>query len=84
MNEPEINCPVDCPNRKPDNNVQRGKWGAYLFALVVSAFLGYQCLASDRKGQDIPVLVWMPSLILIGGALGVQIDAGALGKLLGK
>ncbi|MBL1176896.1 hypothetical protein [Pantanalinema sp. GBBB05] len=82
--ENELNCPVDCPNRKKDGNLQRGKWGAYAFAFVVSAFLGFQCVSAERKGVDVPMLVWMPALVLIGGALGVQIDAASLGKFLGK
>lgn len=61
-----------CPNRK--RSAAEGKWAAYIFALLVSGFLAYQCISHDRKGDDVPPLTWMFCLVSIGTALGVQID----------
>jgi len=55
-----------------------------VFALIASLFLGWQCVSNDRQGKEVPVLVWMPCLLLIGGALGVQIDPSSLSGLLKK
>jgi len=76
-------CPLHCPNRK-QADASSGKATAYVFALIASLFLGWQCVSSDRQGKEVPVLVWMPCLLLIGGALGVQIDPSSLSGLLKK
>lgn len=81
MPEQPPECPLDCPNRQREN-AQSGKAAAYVFALIASLFLSWQCVSSDRQGKEVPVLVWMPCLLLIGGALGVQIDAASLSQFL--
>lgn len=57
-----------------------GKQTSLVFALICSLFLGYQCWSYDKRGEQIPVLTWLPTLCLIGGGLGVSIDAGMIGK----
>lgn len=90
MSEPEneLNCPVDCPNRKKDGNLKRGKWGAYYFALLLSVLvLAFSFEERDgnwRPKPDPPVGTWAILLPAIGLCLGVQIDAASLGKFLGK
>jgi hypothetical protein len=78
----ETPCPAECPNRKRDT--RSGKIAAYVFALLCSGFLGFTCLSHERRGQEVPVTTWMPCLLLIGTALGVQIDPSSLGSLFDK
>lgn len=77
-------CPEDCPNRKPDEATAtaRGKFASYFFALIVTGFLSFQCLSYERRDEPVPVLLWMPALLLIGGALGVNIEPGAIASVL--
>ncbi|MBD2076281.1 hypothetical protein H6F86_20840 [Phormidium sp. FACHB-592] len=59
---------------------EAGKLGSYLFALIVSLFLGYQCLVADKNNREVPPLTFLSCFTLIGTALGVTIDAGAIGQ----
>ncbi len=79
MTSNSSNCPAECPNRKPD--VQTGKATAYVFALIASVFLAFQCVSYERRGEPTPPQIWMPTLLLIGTALGVQIDPGAIANI---
>lgn len=65
---------------QPPPERERGKWGAYAFALVLSLFLGYQCVSAERRGAEVSPVVWMPTLLLIGAALGVEVDPEFIGK----
>lgn len=78
--------PTSVPEPDPNKPAERtaGKLGALLFALICSVFLGYQCIVSDKRGEPISPLVFMPVLILIGGALGVPVDPAAIGQFLIK
>lgn len=80
MNPQESNdCPITCPNRKRDSRA--GKIASYLFALAVSGFLAFSCVSFDRRGESVPVVIWMPCLVLIGTALGVNIDSATIGSM---
>ncbi len=83
-NEPtEIDCPANCPNRQRETVASaQVKLGSYLFALLASLFLGYQVVAADRREEPLSPFVWMPCLMLIGTALGVQIDPAQLADLI--
>jgi len=59
----------------------RGRIRAYVFALIVSVFLGYQCHTADRRGESVDPIVWMPCLLLIGTAVGVSIPSELLGQI---
>jgi hypothetical protein len=72
----ETSCPIACPNRK--QNAVQGKVAAYGFALLCSCFLAFNCLSHERKGEEVPATTWMPCLLLIGTALGVNIDPSDL------
>ncbi|HEY9621557.1 MAG TPA: hypothetical protein V6C78_14440 [Crinalium sp.] len=76
-------CPIDCPNRKPVDPTP-GKAAAYVFALLVSIFLAFQCVSYERRNEETPVLIWMPCLLLIGTALGINIDPSAIASALGS
>ncbi|CAA9422182.1 hypothetical protein AVDCRST_MAG94-7069 [uncultured Leptolyngbya sp.] len=59
---------------------EAGKLGSYLFALIVSLFLGYQCVAADKNNREVPALTFLSCFTLIGTALGVTVDPGAIGQ----
>ena len=73
-------CPLDCPNRQRE--AKNGKAAAYAFALIASIFLGWQGWSSDRQSKELSPIVWMPCLLLIGTALGVQIDPASFSTFL--
>lgn len=85
------NCPMNCPNRKQQ---QLGKGYSFLFALALTGLLtisSFDFRYSRDKGwevstRDIPLLVLIPSLFLIAGALGINTDpiAERLGAILSK
>lgn len=57
---------------------KQGKAISYAFALICSIFLAYQCYSSERRNEQISVTTWMPCLLLIGAALGVNINPSDL------
>ena len=63
---------------------EAGKLSSYLFALIVSLFLGWQCLQADKNGREVPPLTFLSCFTLIGTALGVTIDAAAIGQVFVK
>lgn len=77
-------CPIDCPNRANPTAINRGKVASYLFALIASLFLAHQCLLAEKQNREISPIVWMPTLILIGTALGVNIDPASVATLIKK
>ncbi len=59
---------------------EAGKLSSYLFALIVSLFLGYQCVVADKNNREVPALTFLSCFTLIGTALGVTVDPGAIGQ----
>lgn len=82
----EFNCPIDCPNRREK---QLGKGYSFLFAIALTVLLGFSGLEfrySRDKGvevsnRDIPLVILIPGVFLIAGALGINTDP--LAQLLG-
>ena len=80
-------CPIDCPGR----TVQRakGKIGSYGFAIVLGLMM---VSASYERGEDgwvrfkenPPYPLYSILMPAIGLCLGIQIDAEAIGRILGK
>lgn len=78
-NEQPFACPVDCPNRKGKH---LGKGYSYLFAILLTFLLVWQSSSlSFNKGEgwvfktkEIPMVVLLPWIFLIGGALGINTD----------
>lgn len=58
-----------------------GKAASYTFALIVTLFLAWESVSAERRGESTPLVVWFPSLVLIGTALGVNIDAASIGRI---
>lgn len=77
-------CPEDCPNRRALPPSGRVHFGAYLFALLLSIFLGYQTWSHDRRDEKLPAYIWLPCTLLIGTSLGVRVDSSQLARLLSK
>jgi len=78
--------PSETPSASPPVAVKReaGKLSSYLFALIVSLFLGWQCLQADKNSREVPPLTFLSCFTLIGTALGVTIDAAAIGQVFVK
>lgn len=69
-------------NEGPAGMERNGKIAAYVFSLLCTLFLAFQCVSYERKDRELPVTVWMPTLLLIGMGLGVQVDPKDLGGFL--
>lgn len=86
MTKSDFICPENCPNRREK---QLGKGYSFLFAIALTALLGFSGLEfkySREKGvevssRDIPPLVLIPGVFLIAGALGINTDP--IAQLLG-
>lgn len=76
MTDP-IACPEECPNRFKNKHPRLGR---YLFSLLCAALLSYFCYSAERRGEEVPVAVWMPLLILVG--TGFEVDFAAIACLL--
>jgi hypothetical protein len=82
----EFNCPIACPNRREK---QLGKGYSFLFAIALTGLLGFSSLefkySRDRgvevSSRDIPLVILIPGVFLIAGALGINTDP--LAQLLG-
>ena len=79
-------CPIDCPNRREK---QLGKGYSFLFAIALTALLGFSGLnlkysresGVEVSSRDIPLVLLLPGVFLIAGALGINTDP--LAQLLG-
>ena len=86
-----FNCPMDCPNRREK---QLGKGYSFLFAIALTVLLGlsgFELRYSRDKGveassRDIPLVILIPGVFLIAGALGINTDpiARVLGAFLDR
>lgn len=81
MSESE-SCPIDCPNRKTTRDMVSGKIAAYIFAFICCGFLGFQAKSYHDKDKELPLIVWVPCLTVIGTALGVNVQPEAIGRLI--
>lgn len=86
-----IDCPLACPNRKQQ---QMGKGYSFLFAIAVTALLGFSGLDlrySKHKGLELSTKELSPWILvagtfLIAGAPGINTDplAQTLGSILSR
>lgn len=91
MSESPFDCPINCPNRREK---ELGKGYSFLFAIALTALLGFSGLQfrySQEKGvdissRDIPLVILIPGVLLIAGALGINTDpiAQVLGAFLNR
>jgi hypothetical protein len=79
---PDSPCPIDCPNRRTNRDTASGKVAAYVFALICSGFLAYQAKAYESKDKELPLIIWMPCMVAIGTALGVNVQPESIGKVI--
>lgn len=64
-----------------DSKKEVGRWSAVVVAIASLSLLTFQCWQADKRGKDLPTI---PALIELGiatSALGVTIDAAAIGRL---
>ncbi|MBL1177644.1 hypothetical protein [Pantanalinema sp. GBBB05] len=86
-NEPEINCPADCPNRRSaDEFRQRGRRSGFLLGslllVLVVAFSVENIDGQWRPKKDPPLVVLLILLPMTGACWGVPIDAEPVGRIL--
>lgn len=82
---------MNCPNRREKH---LGKGYSFLFAIALTGLLGFSSLEfkySRDKGvevssRDIPLVILIPGVFLIAGALGINTDpiAALLGAFLDR
>ncbi|WP_143467738.1 hypothetical protein [Leptolyngbya ohadii] len=76
---PEL--PEKSAKTQPDTrSVKVGSWA---FALICSLFLAYQCWSHERRGETVSAIVWMPCILFIGTAFGVNIEPSEIASALG-
>lgn len=79
-----------CPNRQVEQSDRsKGKWGAYLFALMLGALALMFSVerAPDgtyQRSADPPFLVWAVLLPVMGACLGVQVNPEQIGQAISK
>ena len=86
---PESVCPIHCPNRRINySERERGKFGGYVFSvvcLILAMLFSFKVENGHWEPKDeVPVLAWAILLPMAGLGLGVQVDAEAIGKLIGR
>lgn len=87
-------CPLTCPNRVSSHQNKLGKGYTFLFCIAITFLLIQQSIGvkySSREGlelnsRDIPLMLLVPCLFLIAGAVGINTDklAEKIGGFLDK
>lgn len=79
-----------CPNRRKEQSDRtKGKWGAYVFALMLGVLVLMFSIEQKPNGTyyrtaEPPVLVWGVLLPMMAVCLGVQVDPEQIGQAIAR